>query len=459
MNKQKISAIAEKQRSFFLTQKTRPAEFRKRALKRLYRGIKRNEDAIGRALKQDLNKSESEAYMAEIGMVLDELKFMLNHMDGWMSRKPVKTPPSQLYSKSFTVYEPYGSVLIMAPWNYPFMLCMEPLVDALAAGNCAVVKPSAYAPASSAVIRKIIEEAFPFCYVAVVEGGREENSLLLEQRFDYIFFTGSVEVGKIVMEKAAHTLTPVTLELGGKSPCIVDETADLKMAAKRIVFGKLLNSGQTCVAPDYILVQKRIKEPLVQLLKKEIHNMLGKEPLENPNYPKIINEKHYERILKLIQDAQVTEGGYGRRETLQIAPTVVENITLDSPIMQEEIFGPVLPVISYEKKEEALTIIRHFEKPLALYLFTRNQKMEQYILDNVSFGGGCINDTIVHLATSHMGFGGVGASGMGSYHGRAGFETFSHRKSILKKAGWPDLPMRYHPYKEWKKKMIKLFLN
>lgn len=293
----------------------------------------------------------------------------------------------------------------------------------------------------------------------MVEGGREENSRLLEQRFDYIFFTGGKAVGQLVLEKAAVHLTPVTLELGGKSPCIVDETADLKLAARRLVFGKYLNSGQTCVAPDYLLVQKSVKEPFLNYVKMWIHKMLGKNPLENPNYPKMINKKHYHRVLELIKGEAILEGGFGEEARLRIAPTVLDYVSPDSPVMQEEIFGPVLPVLTYDTIEEAETFIRDREKPLALYLFTKNPDTEQRILRNLSFGGGCVNDTIIHLATSRMGFGGVGASGMGSYHGKKSFDTFSHTKSMVKKAGWLDLPIRYQPYTKGKKQLLRMFLR
>ena len=355
--------------------------------------------------------------------------------------------------------EPYGVVLVMAPWNYPFMLCMEPLIGAIAGGNCSVVKPSAYAPAVSKILATIVEEVFPKKYVTVVEGGREENTLLLEQRFDYIFFTGGVTVGKMVMEKAAENLTPVTLELGGKSPCIVTEDAKLSLAAKRLVFGKYLNSGQTCVAPDYLLVSEKVKEELLAWIVFWIEKMLGKEPLENPDYPKMINEKHYQRVMNLMVGEKISCGGYGNTETLQITPTVLEEVSWDSPIMQEEIFGPVLPVVTYKTLEEAIEKVKNREKPLALYLFTESRSIQKKVLRELSFGGGCVNDTIIHLATSRMGFGGVGGSGMGSYHGKKSYETFTHEKSIVKKSSHLDLPIRYMPYTKEKEWLLKLFLK
>lgn len=455
----KIDKIMENQRTFFNTGRTKKLGFRLKALNRLESSVKAHEQEIFQALKKDLNKSSFESYMTEVGMTLAELSYVKKHLPFWEGKKRKLSPLAQFPSESFTMREPYGVVLVMAPWNYPFMLCMEPLIGAIAAGNCCIVKPSAYAPHVSAVLKKMLSAVFPPEFAAVVEGGREEHSRLLEQRFDYIFFTGGKAVGQLVLEKAAVHLTPVTLELGGKSPCIVDETADLKLAARRLVFGKYLNSGQTCVAPDYLLVQKSVKEPFLNYVKMWIHKMLGKNPLENPNYPKMINEKHYHRMLELIKGEAILEGGFGEEARLRIAPTVLDYVSPDSPVMQEEIFGPVLPVLTYDTIEEAETFIRDREKPLALYLFTKNPDTEQRILRNLSFGGGCVNDTIIHLATSRMGFGGVGASGMGSYHGKKSFDTFSHTKSMVKKAGWLDLPIRYQPYTKGKKQLLRMFLR
>ena len=322
-----------------------------------------------------------------------------------------------------------------------------------------MLKPSAYAPATSAAIKRLVEAVFPPEYVAVVEGGRAENTELLEQRFDYIFFTGGVKVGKLVMEKAAKNLTPVTLELGGKSPCIVDETADLKVAARRLAFGKFLNSGQTCVAPDYLLIQSSVKDRFLKLFRAETRRMYGKNPLENPDYPKIINEKHFNRIKGLMNSGTIFMGGEARERTLQIAPTVLDQVKPSDPVMQEEIFGPVLPVLTFETIDEAERFVLEREKPLACYIFTRNKETEKRLLGSLSFGGGCINDTIIHLATSRMGFGGVGNSGMGSYHGKKSFETFSHEKSIVKKYNWIDMPIRYQPYRKWKEQLLRLFLK
>lgn len=450
-----IEKLVERQRKYFRSGATLSYEARMDALKRLKWALDKYEEELTRALYKDLHKSRMESYMAEIGMTKAELNYCMKHLAGWMRREHVKSNLANFHAKAFTVAEPYGAVLVMAPWNYPLMLCMEPVINAIAAGNCVVLKPSAYAPAVSAVLANMLAACFKPEYVAVVEGGREENAALLEQRFDYIFFTGGVTVGRLVLEKAARYMTPVTLELGGKSPCIVDKTADISLAAKRVVFGKLLNAGQTCVAPDYLLVAPEIKDELILAMKREITNMLGEKPLENEEYPRIVNAKHYDRIMGLLKGELAACGGYGNADTLQIAPTILDNVTFDSAVMKEEIFGPVLPVMTFSNREELLQKIQHFEKPLACYLFTGDREMEKWVLRHISFGGGCINDTIVHLATSEMGFGGVGYSGMGSYHGKAGFETFSHRKSVLKKYNWIDLPMRYHPYSEVKEKIIR----
>ena len=358
-----------------------------------------------------------------------------------------------------TVRNPYGVTLIMSPWNYPVLLTLSPLIGAISAGNCCVVKPSAYAPHTSDVLAEMIAGIFDEKYIAVVKGGREENSALLEQHFDYIFFTGGVNVGRLVMEKASRNLTPLTLELGGKSPCIVDESANIKMAAKRIVFGKFLNCGQTCVAPDYILVCKSVKDRLVNEIISQIKLQYGSSAINNPDYVKMINEKHFSRVKGLIDENKVVYGGQADEAKLKIEPTVMVNVTEEDAVMKEEIFGPLLPVIEVENVEEAYMYVKAHPSPLALYIFTSDKKTKKLFLNNVSYGGGCINDTIIHLATSNMGFGGVGNSGMGSYHGKKSFETFSHEKSIVDKATWLDLPMRYQPYKKMNEKLIRFFLK
>ncbi len=459
MEEEKIKKLVEKQRNCFLSGKTKNIAVRMKALEKLEQAIREREGEIHAALKKDLNKADMESYMSETGMTYAELSYVKKHIKRWASPKTVLTPAAQFHAKSFSWPEPYGVVLIMSPWNYPFMLTMEPLIGAIAAGNCCILKPSAYSPNVSKVIGDIIRSSFPEEYIAAVEGGRKENKALLEQRFDYIFFTGGVTVGKYVMQKASAHLTPVTLELGGKSPCIVDETANVKLAAKRIVFGKFLNCGQTCVAPDYILVQKEAKAELVYYLVRYMKKMYGEHPLENESYPKMINEKHFDRVCGLIRNMDIIAGGTCDRKTLKIAPTLLDHVSPADPVMQEEIFGPVLPILTYQDFSEAERFIRKREKPLALYLFTTDKKMEKRVLKNLSFGGGCINDTIIHLATSRLGFGGVGGSGMGSYHGKYSFQTFSHQKSIVKKYNWLDLPMRYQPYSFWKEWMVRMFLK
>ena len=454
-----IESTVAAQRTYFEKGETLSVAFRKEALRRLRDAIRAHEAQINAALKQDLNKSTAESYMCEVGMTLSELSFVLSHVDRWAKRRRVLTPLAQFHAHSFTVHNPYGVVLIMSPWNYPFMLTMEPLIGALAAGNCALLKPSAYAPATSAVIRDLIASCFPPEYVAVVEGGRKENQALLEQRFDYIFFTGGVTVGKEVMRKAAEHLTPVSLELGGKSPCIVDATAKLALAARRLAFGKLLNGGQTCVAPDYLLIDRRVKDEFLGHLKRCLTEMAGEDVRCNGDYVHMISRKHFDRVCALIDPSKVVYGGQTDPETLCIQPTILDNVTTQDAVMQEEIFGPVLPVIAYDTLDDAIAFISRYEHPLALYLFSQDKATQNRFLQAVPFGGGCINDTIIHLATSRMGFGGVGHSGMGSYHGRKSFDTFSHEKSIVSKSTWMDLPVRYMPYTPLKEKLLRLFLR
>ena len=454
-----IGALVQAQKDYFHTGATLPLSARRNALKRLNESIKARERELQAALLSDLNKSPAESYMCEVGMTLSELRFVQKHLARWMRDKPCLTPLAQFPAKSFTVAQPYGVTLVMSPWNYPFLLTMEPLIGAIAAGNCCVVKPSAYAPATSAVVRNMLTDCFPPMYAAVVEGGREENQALLDQPFDYIFFTGGVEVGREVMAKAAKRLIPVTLELGGKSPCIVDATANLSLAAKRLVFGKLLNGGQTCVAPDYLLVDRRVKDRFLLCVIKWIAAMYGTNALDNQGYVRMVNEKHFNRVMGLIDPRKVFCGGVGDPNTLKIQPTILDHVSPDDPVMQEEIFGPVLPVLTFDDIQEAVDFINARPHPLALYLFSRDRNTQERFLRRTSFGGGCINDTIIHLATSRMGFGGVGQSGMGSYHGRASFDTFSHRKSIVKQSTRIDLPIRYAPYTAAKDRLLRLFLR
>ncbi|USF26204.1 4,4'-diaponeurosporen-aldehyde dehydrogenase [Firmicutes bacterium ASF500] len=453
-----IQSLVQAQRSHFQTGATLGLTARRTALMRLGAAIRAHEGDISAALLADLNKSPTEGYMCEVGLTLSELSFVEKRLARWMGDRDHLTPLAQFPARSFTVQEPYGVVLIMSPWNYPFLLTMEPLIGAIAAGNCCVVKPSAYSPATSAVIRDILSQCFPPEYVAVVEGGRAENQALLDQKFDYIFFTGGTAVGKEVMSKAAKHLTPVTLELGGKSPCIVDATARLELAAKRIVFGKLLNCGQTCVAPDYLLIDRRVKDRFLAHLRKQIALQYG-DPLDNNGYVRMVNRKHFDRVLGLIDPSKVVLGGKSDPDALKIQPTVLDGVSPEDPVMREEIFGPVLPVLTFDRVEEALEFVNARPRPLALYLFSQNKRTHELFLRRSSFGGGCINDTIIHLATSRMPFGGVGNSGMGGYHGGASFDTFSHRKSIVKKSAWIDLPVRYAPYSPVKDKLLRLFLR
>lgn len=458
-NENLVRNIIEKQRSFFKKGQTLDYHFRMNALDNLYRAIKRETPALSEALKKDLGKSEMESAMCEISLTLSEITFLKKHLKSFMKSSTVRTPISQFCSVSKIVSSPYGNTLIMSPWNYPVLLTLEPLADALAAGNTAVIKPSAYAPFVSSVIKRLIGETFGEEYVAVVEGGREENAILLDTKFDYIFFTGSKTVGKIVMEKAATNLTPITLELGGKSPCVVLKDADIKTAARRIVFGKFLNLGQTCVAPDYILIDKSIKDEFTKCAIDEINKQFTTSPLTNTAYGKIISEKHFDRLCALIDQNKVIYGGKSDKKTLKIEPTIMDNVDLQDPIMKEEIFGPIMPLIEIENEDNAASIIRSLPTPLAFYIFTKNKKTASRFINTLSFGGGCVNDTIVHLATPYMPFGGMGESGMGNYHGKSGFDTFSHKKSILDKKLFPDLSIRYQPYTKMKRRFIDLFLK
>ena len=459
-----FTPLMDRQRQFFRSGVTLDLSRRKQALRDLLREIEAREDELLAALQTDLGKAPFEGYMTEIGLVREEIRYHLKHLDHWARDKRVPTPLSQFPARSIRHPEPYGVVLIMAPWNYPIQLSLEPLIGAISAGNCAVLKPSAYAPACSHALKELISACLPDNWVTVVEGGRAENQALLEQPFDYIFFTGSVAVGKQVMEKASRHLTPVTLELGGKSPVIVDETADLPLTARRLAFGKLLNAGQTCVAPDYCLVHRSVRSQLVAELKKQWARMLGPDPLANDHLVRIINRKHYDRLRGLLEGEEILCGGTWRDDPASdsgwIAPTLVaDTLQATSKPMGEEIFGPILPILPYDSLDQAIQFINHRDKPLALYLFTRSEQTKQRVLQRCSFGGGCINDTIIHLATHHMGFGGVGHSGMGSYHGKRSFDTFSHYRAIVDKATWMDLPMRYHPYTAFHETLIRCFLR
>ncbi len=447
MTSEQISILLENQRKYYKSGVTIPVKFRIEQLKKLYATVKKYETEVNDALKSDLGKSHYEGFMCESGLVLSEISYMIRHTKRFAKRKTVATPITNFASHSYKQPVPYGNTLIMSPWNYPFLLTLDPLADAIAAGNTAVVKPSAYSPATSKVIEKIITECFAPEYVAVVTGGRAENAALLEQKFDFIFFTGSQTVGKEVLRHASEHLTPTVLELGGKSPCIVDKSANIKLAAKRIVFGKYLNCGQTCVAPDYILCEKSIKDEFVAEVVKQIKKQYGENPLANKDYGKIINEKHFNRLCSLIDKNKVVIGGEVNANTCQIAPTVMDNVIEADAVMGEEIFGPIMPILTFDNFDSLIDELKGKDKPLALYIFSSDKKRIKRVTTELSYGGGCINDVVVHLATSEMGFGGVGESGMGSYHGKDGFEAFSHYKSVMDKKTWLDLPMRYQPYK------------
>lgn len=460
MTNNEIRSLLEKQRKYYKTGVTIPVDFRIAQLKKLYAAAKKYENEINDALKEDLGKSSFESFMCESGLVLSEISYMIRHTGRLAKKKTVHTPLAQFASHSYTQAVPYGNTLIMSPWNYPFLLSLDPLADAIAAGNTAIVKPSAYAPATGRIIEKIIGECFDPSYVAVVTGGRAENSALLEQKFDFVFFTGSQAVGREVLRHTAEHLTPAVLELGGKSPCIVDESANISLAAKRIVFGKYLNCGQTCVAPDYVLCDRRVKDRFLAEVVKQIRIQYGEHPLQNENYGKIINEKHFARLCSLIDYDKVIVGGETNEKTNQIAPTVMDCVTESDAVMGEEIFGPILPVLTFERFDDVVDALKDKDKPLALYLFSGDKKRIRRVTTELSYGGGCINDVIIHLATSEMGFGGVGESGMGSYHGKHGFAAFSHEKSVVDKKTWLDLPIRYQPYgKKIYEKLLHVFLR
>ncbi|GHH99079.1 aldehyde dehydrogenase [Neobacillus kokaensis] len=452
------SSLISAQKSFFRTGKTKDVAFRLNALQTLRNAIKQHEEELMQALRADLNKSEFEAYTTEIGFVLEELRYTISHLHSWVKPEKVKTPITHIGSSSYIYSDPYGVVLVIAPWNYPFQLAIAPLIGAIAAGNCAVMKPSELTPKTSEILEKLMSECFPEEYIAVVQGGVETSQGLLNEKFDYIFFTGSVPVGKIIMEAAAKNLIPVTLELGGKSPCIVHEDANLKIAAKRIAWGKYTNAGQTCIAPDYLYLHKNVRDEFLQQLKAAIVELYGSEPLDNPNFTRIVSVRHFERLSAFLNKGEVYVGGKTNPEKLAIEPTVLTEISWDDPIMQDEIFGPILPVLVYSELSEVIEGIHEHPKPLSLYIFSENNSIQEKVLNSVSFGGGCVNDTVYHFASPHLPFGGVGPSGIGSYHGKGSFDTFSHKKSILKQTTRFDIPFRYPNVKNGLKK-IKMFMK
>ena len=422
--------------------------YRKETLKKLLYNIQKSEDLIVKALYDDFKKPAFEAVLTETNYVISELKDTIKNIYKWA--KPKRVFPSILNfpSTDYIYKEPYGKVLIISPWNYPFQLALCPLISAVAAGNRVVLKPSELTPNTSAIIVKIIEKTFHIKHVEVVQGGVEASNNLLEKRWDYIFFTGSVEVGKIVAKAAAENLTPITLELGGKNPCIIDETSDLKLAAKRIVWGKFINAGQTCIAPDYILIQKNMKINFITFMMEEITKAYGKKIEKSPDFARIINTKNWLRLAAMIQSEKVIFGGETDANKLYISPTLLEEPGLDSPVMKEEIFGPILPILTYETEADIKNVVSRYEKPLAFYIFSENKSFAKKLIATYSFGGGCINDTVVHFSNKRLPFGGVGHSGIGAYHGKLSFYIFSHQKGVVKKGNWIDLPMRYAPYKD-----------
>ncbi|WP_151733575.1 aldehyde dehydrogenase ['Paenibacillus yunnanensis' Narsing Rao et al. 2020] len=445
---QAVEELLAEHGQWFHTGATREAEFRIRQLGKLKEAIRKYEPRIISALQQDLRKSEFEAYATEIGFTLDSIGYMMKHLKRWMKPVKVKSPLHLLPARSWIYSEPYGTVLIIGPFNYPFQLLIEPLIGAMAAGNCAVLKPSESTPAVSAVVEEMITETFDSRYISVVQGEKETTGALIHARFDYIFFTGSVPVGKIVMEAAAKNLTPITLELGGKSPVIVDASANLEIAAKRIVWGKLINTGQTCIAPDYLLVHQSVAERLIALIKESITAFYGQNIQGGPDYGRIVNGRQLQRIAGMIEQDKhkVIYGGTVDAADLYIEPTLLYPAEWSDAAMQDEIFGPVLPIMEYGELGEAIAAVNSRPKPLALYLFTEDRQVRREVLSRISFGGGCVNDTISHVASPHLPFGGVGHSGIGGYHGKHSFEVFSHRKSIVDRGTSPDLGVVYPPY-------------
>jgi acyl-CoA reductase-like NAD-dependent aldehyde dehydrogenase len=457
ITKEEIQRIAQVQRDFFATNRTKEIAFRKTQLKKLKALIEDNEDAIVEVLHKDLHKHEFESYATEIGFVLVDLDKTIASLKSWAAPKKVKTPLFMQVASSKIQSEPYGNTLIIAPWNYPVQLLIAPLIGAIAAGNTAILKPSEYAQHTSALFTRLLNNAFDENYIKVIEGAVTETQFLLEEKFDYIFFTGSTNVGKIVYQAAAKHLTPVTLELGGKSPCIVDNDIHLERTAKRIVWGKFVNVGQTCIAPDYLLVNERIKAALVKKIQFYIKEFFGDNPQQSDSLGRIINERHFDRLIGYLENGKIITGGQHDKSDRYIAPTLLDKVNLDSPVMEEEIFGPILPIIEYNNLREAIDFIKARPKPLALYIFSKNDKKIDRILSETSSGGACINDTLMHIANPHLPFGGVGQSGIGAYHGQSSFDLFSHQKSVLHRSFMVEEPIRYAPYKlkrSWLKKLM-----
>ena len=454
-----IEKIVKEQRKYFNEFNTRDINSRINTLKTIQKWILNNEDKIYEALEKDLNKSTVETYMCEIGMALSDIRYQINHLKKWSKRKMVLTSLAQFPSIGYKYYEPYGVTLVMSTWNYPFLLSIQPTIASIAAGNTVILKPSAYAPNTSSLLNKMFTETCNKDLVTVIEGGRHENEEILNQKYDYIFFTGSSTVGKLVMSKASENLIPVTLELGGKSPCIIDDDENFKTCVKRCLFGKLLNAGQTCIATDYLFIRNDLKERFIEESRIIIDEFFGENPLNSDQMVKIINKKHFDRLKGLIKDEKILLGGNFDNETLKIEPTLIDVKSKNSKIMQEEIFGPILPIMTYKNIDEVIEYINDHEKPLACYIFSSDKIIQDKIIQKCSFGGGCINDTIMHVIPHNLPFGGVGSSGIGSYHGKYSFKTFSHEKSILNKSKSFDTSIIYYPYNKLKLKLSKLFLR
>ncbi|GGG95564.1 aldehyde dehydrogenase [Polaribacter pacificus] len=453
-----IPKLVQEQKHFFKSQQTKNLDFRISLLKKLLVAVQEKEQDIISALHKDFKKSEYESVMTETSIVISELKSSIKNLRSWA--KPKRVFPALLnFPSSSKIYkEPYGAVLVISPWNYPYQLALVPLIGAIAAGNTVVLKPSELTPHTSKITKEIIEAVFASQLVAVVEGGVEVSTALLEERWDYIFFTGSVQVGKIIAKAAAKHLTPITLELGGKNPCIIDDTAAIALAAKRIVWGKCINAGQTCIAPDYLIIHKKVKDEFVRCFQEEVTKAYGLNPQESKDYPRIVNEKNFDRLANMLSNEKILVGGNTDKETLYIAPTLIDNPSMDSEVMKGEIFGPISPVLTYKDEAELEALILRYEKPLALYVFTKRTAFAKQIIRNFSFGGGTINDTTVHFANSRLPFGGVGESGIGNYHGKRTFDLFSHHKGMVHRYNWLDVPVRYAPYKG-KVALLKKFMN
>ena len=458
-----VEAAAQKMRDFFLTGTPMHVPYRRQALEKLRGWLRANEERVLDALQQDLGKAPFEGYATELGIVYDEITLMLKHLNKWSRPKRVASPLVHFHSTSKVYPSPLGVVLVLSPWNYPLQLALVPMVDAIAAGNCVALKPSRTSKATSALLIEMIAEVFPPEFVCGFPGSGEMNDWLLEVRWDQIFFTGSPNVGHTIMQAATKFLTPVVLELGGKSPCIVDETANIKRAAQRIAWGKGINCGQTCVAPDYFLVHENVVDQFIPQLDAAFHQYYGENILQCDEWPHMISRRHFDRVMGLIEnrnpDARVAFGGHGDPETLRIEPTCLTGVTLDDPVMGEEIFGPVIPIITYRSLDQAFEIVRHFEKPLACYIFSEDKQIQHRVLTTLPFGGATVNDVVIHLANNHMGFGGVGNSGMGAYHGKVGFDCFTHYKSTLRKGTWFELPVRNPPFDDMKMKIVKMMMK